>query len=188
MATQWTQLLAHDAQRMAEVAYGDILKRNWRRATRLGAVVAGPSQSTPALPNEQRNNRCVSFRDSPIDLVAESEMYGKAGAGGERVSLWSEARTWAEQASSDRAAPSTMGDKRQSKEQSARDGRMRGFYNDDEKEVSESDGVCLILPHQGSLKRVGIHGDDDAGGGVSLAAALSTSERRERKHASMHRP
>jgi len=33
-----------------------------------------------------------------------------------------------------------------------------------------------LMPHQGSIKRLGIHGEDE-GGGVSLAAALSKTEK-----------
>lgn len=42
----------------------------------------------------------------------------------------------------------------------------------------ESDGVCLVLPFQGSLKHVSMDAESDPGGarGASLAAALSATE------------
>jgi len=64
--------------------------------------------------------------------------------------------------------------------QGARDGGATSRLHAEGDEECERDGVCLVVPFEGSLKRLGINGapQTGAGGEASLAAALSRSTHR----------
>ena len=134
VATEVAHLLSGEARNMAGLAYNRVLKKN-ARPQRLNAI-------PPRIP-EPLQRRSVSFQDSPIDLVSESETRARSRGGAgtrERTASWTEARDWAEEKRMDSGARAHAG---------SRHGRETELSA-----VTEQDGLCLLLPHQGSLKRL----------------------------------
>ena len=174
-AMQIAQLLSVDSACIARASYPDVyIDAGRHKAEPSAALPAG----TPG-PSQSKLPRSVSFRESPIDLVAESsasanKRFGAVQVGGVgQTASWREARSWMERNQSAGAA----GNVQQRSSPAACGTQDRGEFG--WRGWEKDGGVAVILPCQGSVRRLGVHGEGtgrNVGGGASLAAALSSTE------------